>query len=110
MRRCMRCWQLMTSVEDTNVLTRSDLQTLKWMQQQADSMLQKGRLEHHLLQELDARMIERNISPGGCADLLALCLFVHFWEENLSKGILPYPQESGDLFGENAENKAFTIK
>ena len=102
--------QLMTSVEDTNVLTRSDLQTLKWMQQQADHLLQKGRLEHHLLQELDARMIERNISPGGCADLLALCLFVHFWEENLSKGILPYPQESGDLFGENAENKAFTIK
>lgn len=102
--------QLMTSVEDTNVLTRSDLQTLKWMQQQADSMLQKERLDHHLLQELDARMIERNISPGGCADLLALCLFVHFWEENLSKGILPYPQESGDLFGENAENKAFTIK
>ena len=61
----------MTSVEDTNVLTRSDLQTLKWMQQQADSMLQKERLDHHLLQELDARMIERNISPGGCADLLA---------------------------------------
>ena len=102
--------QLMTSVEDTNVLTRSDLQTLKWMQQQADHLLQKERLDHHLLQELDARMIERNISPGGCADLLALCLFVHFWEENLSKGILPYPQESGDLFGENAENKAFTIK
>ena len=41
--------QLMTSVEDTNVLTRSDLQTLKWMQQQADSMLQKERLDLSLI-------------------------------------------------------------
>ena len=28
---------------------------------------------------LDAEFIEKNLSPGGCADLLALTLFLYEW-------------------------------
>lgn len=31
-----------------------------------------------MLPDLDRRYIEENLSPGGCADLLALTLALHF--------------------------------
>ena len=34
------------------------------------------------LEELNREYIRRHLSPGGCADLLALTLFIHFIEQN----------------------------
>lgn len=40
-------------------------------------MLKNG-VKEEQVQSLDKLFIEKNISPGGCADLLALCFFVYF--------------------------------
>ena len=40
-------------------------------------MLKNG-VKEEQVQSLDQLFIEKNISPGGCADLLALCFFVYF--------------------------------
>ena len=37
------------------------------------------------VRELERAMIQRNRSPGGCTDLLAITHFLHFmWEEKIS--------------------------
>ena len=33
------------------------------------------------ISELDRQFIEKNLSPGGCADLLAVTLFLQSWAE-----------------------------
>lgn len=36
------------------------------------------------VRELERAMIQRNRSPGGCTDLLAITHFLHFmWEEKI---------------------------
>lgn len=71
---------LIIRVQDTNILARSDPDTLRWAQQAARRVLQEG-TEIKQVQALDQAFIQRHISPGGCADLLALCFFVHFWAD-----------------------------
>ncbi|MBS5249868.1 MAG: triphosphoribosyl-dephospho-CoA synthase, partial [Oscillospiraceae bacterium] len=34
------------------------------------------------VEALDREMIRRNLSPGGCADLLAVTYFLHFLSQN----------------------------
>ncbi len=71
---------LMANVEDSNVLSRQDPETLVWMQEQARSFLNDGgayapeALDR--MRKLDEEFIRRNISPGGCADLLAMTVFL----------------------------------
>lgn len=76
---------LMANVDDTNILTRSDPQTLAYVQEQSRQLL----LAHpvmdqeaiRLLEQMNQDFIQRNISPGGCADLLAIAIFFHRWQE-----------------------------
>ena len=69
--------RLIQAVQDTNTLTRSDPQTLQWAQQQAGKALEQGAGPEQM-RELDRAFTARNLSPGGCADLLALSLFLFF--------------------------------
>ena len=69
--------RLIQAVQDTNILTRSDPQTLQWAQQQAGKALEQGAGPEQM-RELDRAFTARNLSPGGCADLLALSLFLFF--------------------------------
>ena len=69
--------RLIQAVQDTNILTRSDPQTLQWAQQQAGEVLEQGAGPEQM-RELDRAFTARNLSPGGCADLLALSLFLFF--------------------------------
>ena len=69
--------RLIQAVQDTNILTRSDPQTLQWAQQQARKVLEQGAGPEQM-RELDRAFTARNLSPGGCADLLALSLFLFF--------------------------------
>lgn len=71
---------LMANVDDTNVLFRTDPASLEYVKQRAASALSlgggstpEGMKE---LERLNADFIERNISPGGCADLLSMTLFL----------------------------------
>lgn len=65
---------LMQQVEDTNVLHRAGPEGLRWLQRRAGETLE--RFSPAALEQLDAECIRRNISPGGCADLLAIGLFL----------------------------------
>ncbi len=89
---------LIAHVEDTNLLHRGGPAGAKWAREAAGALIGECRdeqcssadkqclsLRSNLdarvpsLQEialLDAQFIERNLSPGGCADLLAVTLFL----------------------------------
>lgn len=70
---------LMASNDDTNVVSRGGIGGLIWLQQRSHQLIQAGGIKHTdyiiLLQQFDADCIEKNLSPGGCADLLILTWF-----------------------------------
>jgi len=65
---------LISRVRDTNVLHRAGEEGLCWLQSRAGALLTDFSLSG--LEELDRQCIEKNISPGGCADLLAIAFFL----------------------------------
>ncbi len=65
---------LISAVRDTNVLHRAGEEGLGWLQSRATELLADFSLEK--LRRLDRDCIEKNISPGGCADLLAIAFFL----------------------------------
>lgn len=71
---------LMTIVEDTNVVSRGGLEALRCMRKEAREALNLGGAYSAeglaYLWEMNKRFIRRNISPGGCADLLSAALFL----------------------------------
>ncbi len=69
---------LMSFTDDTNVVKRSGRQTLKDMQDQAKNILRQDIINIDEVENLDKDLIEKNISPGGCADLLAITYFLYF--------------------------------
>ena len=68
---------LMSHLEDTNVIKRSDVETLKSVQKKAALLLESENFEKDFA-ELNKEFISLNISPGGCADLLAICFLLYF--------------------------------
>ncbi len=72
---------LLAHVPDTNMISRTDLDTLRSVQEEVRLFLEKDGEPAELLafaRELDARFIRRRLSPGGCADLLAVAYFLYF--------------------------------
>jgi len=73
---------LMTRVDDTNVLARHGSDTLTWVRNEANKLvLSEDAYSDSWLErvvDLDQEFIDQNISPGGCADLLAVALMLHF--------------------------------
>lgn len=67
--------RLIASAEDTNLLTRGGEEGARWARIQAAELEQNFSIEKTVM--LDDRFIARNLSPGGCADLLAIALFLH---------------------------------
>lgn len=71
---------LMANLKDTNILSRSDMDTLIWVKTQSAALLNEGgtTTEDGLskLRALNQEFIRRNISPGGSADLLAIAIFL----------------------------------
>lgn len=72
--------KLMANVDDTNVLFRTDYASLAYVKERASSVLSMGGSASSAgmdaLTQLNKDFIKRNISPGGCADLLSMTLFV----------------------------------
>ena len=68
--------RLMASVEDSNVLHRAGQGGLLLMREGARQLLEEG-APPDALHAYSRQLEERRISPGGCADLLALCFFLH---------------------------------
>ena len=85
---------LIAGVEDTNLLHRGGPEGAAWARQAAGTLITACRDEHcssadkqclslqsvvptlEQIADLDRQFIERNLSPGGCADLLAVTLFL----------------------------------
>ena len=65
---------LIAHVRDTNVLHRAGEEGLYWLQGRAQDLLEQFSIP--ALEQLDRECIEKNISPGGCADLLAIAFFL----------------------------------
>lgn len=72
---------LMAHVNDSNVLHRAGLEGLQYVQTNASTLLSNGGLAQSNarteLMQFNQELIQRNISPGGSADLLALAIFFH---------------------------------
>jgi holo-ACP synthase/triphosphoribosyl-dephospho-CoA synthase len=75
---------LMSQVEDTNILSRSNQETLIYAQNAAKAILDKGGAFTpegiKAVWQLNDDFVKRNISPGGCADLLILSIFLERME------------------------------
>lgn len=69
---------LMATLEDTNLLHRGGLEGLAWVKEQAQQLWKKNPPHDDLiwiLSRLDRAFTERNLSPGGTADLLSLGIY-----------------------------------
>ena len=72
---------IMTELADTCVLYRAGPEGISTMQRGARAVLDAGGSAtlagRRQLHELDQHLLALNASPGGAADLLAACLFIH---------------------------------
>jgi triphosphoribosyl-dephospho-CoA synthase len=72
---------LLAGTEDTNVLYRGGAGALQFIQMQAGEFIQRGSVFEPGWQQraeaLHRQCSAKNLSPGGCADLLAAAWFVH---------------------------------
>ena len=68
---------LLARVEDTNLLHRGGPEGLRFVRERAAEILAGPEADYiPRLEALDDACIARNLSPGGCADLLALALLL----------------------------------
>ena len=67
---------------DTNMMARGGLALAQEASEKVRDLLQRDPLpEMDEITALDDWFIQRNLSPGGCADLLAVTYFLHDWEQ-----------------------------
>ena len=72
---------LLAATDDTNLIHRSDRDTQLKVKAEIGKLLQNDPFpSKEVLEKLDREFIEKNLSPGGSADLLALTLLVLFLE------------------------------
>lgn len=74
---------LMAHVTDTNLIARGGLEGQRWTADAAAS-LEATLPDRAKLEEFDRQMIQKNLSPGGCADLLAITYFLYFYSNGES--------------------------
>lgn len=73
---------LTAGTADTNLFARGGMEGQRWAVRQAGALLEGGpRPDPEAVRALDRAMIQRNLSPGGCADLLAITYFMSFMRE-----------------------------
>ena len=70
---------ILAQIEDTNLIHRSDPATHNTLQAELRSLLAENPYPSRaILEQLDDRFIQKNLSPGGSADLLAASYFLYF--------------------------------
>lgn len=79
----MALLKLMEELPDSNLLWRGGMEGLLFVQRRAGEILNCPRDKHEaMLRQLDNECIEKNLSPGGAADLLADTLFLYSLSHN----------------------------
>ncbi len=78
--RVQTCMALIAAVGDTNLLHRGGADGLAFAQEEAGAFLAQGgvgaRGWRARARAIHAAFVAKNLSPGGCADLLAMALFI----------------------------------
>ena len=74
----MALLHLIARVEDTNLYHRGGPEGAAWAKAAAAALLPSPEMSR--VEDLDEAFIARNLSPGGCADLLAVTWFLHMLE------------------------------
>jgi holo-ACP synthase/triphosphoribosyl-dephospho-CoA synthase len=76
--------RLMTVTNDTNILYRKDLQTLRTLQSMARHVLdaENAEAEAERYKQLLSYCQREHVSPGGSADLLDVTVFIYFVERS----------------------------
>lgn len=69
---------LMASVTDTNLIARGGMEGWQWVVRRTRDLLLSDIPPDQAASVLDTELIQRNLSPGGCADLLAITYFLYF--------------------------------
>jgi triphosphoribosyl-dephospho-CoA synthase len=86
--RVQTCFALLAAVGDTNLLYRGGLAGARYAGDAASAFLRAGGVGAPDWRERGTRVhhefVDRNLSPGGCADLLAMTLFVDALEASRS--------------------------
>jgi triphosphoribosyl-dephospho-CoA synthase len=84
--RVQAFFALLAEMEDTNLLHRGGAEGLSFAQQAAQDFLDRGGIAQHdwCRQAADVHhaFVARRLSPGGCADLLAITLFLDALERD----------------------------
>lgn len=76
---CAALLALIASVTDTNLIHRSNPQRQAALAKEIQTLLQQQPYpSQETIAQLDKQFIAENLSPGGCADLLAITYFLHF--------------------------------
>lgn len=72
---------LMSSTQDSNIISRRGPKELEKVQEEIHAFLKSGGAYREdaveYLKRLDQKYCVRNVSAGGCADLLAVAIFLH---------------------------------
>lgn len=79
---CAALLAMMAAAVDTNLISRSDYETQQRIALETAILLLKNPFpDEELLKQMDAAFMEKNLSPGGTADLLAMVYLLHFLKE-----------------------------
>lgn len=76
---CIALLHLIAATDDTNLIHRSDRQTQLQIKAKIAALLEKDPFPAmSVIEQLDQEFIQKNLSPGGSADLLAVTYFLQF--------------------------------
>ncbi len=76
---------ILSHTTDTNLIARSDLPTQREASRRARELLEHSPCPpREKIETLEQEFIRKNLSPGGSADLLALCWMLHFLKTDRS--------------------------
>lgn len=79
---CAALLALIAGTVDTNLIHRGGLECQRETAREMGALLEVHPFPcREILEELNASFVEWNLSPGGCADLLAMTLLLHFLKE-----------------------------
>ena len=72
---------IMSVVEDTNVIKRGGVEMGEYVRNKSKKLVEADMAD---IYEFDRELIEKNLSPGGCADILAATWLIWNIENKLS--------------------------
>lgn len=67
--------RIMCDIDDTNIIFRAGTAMAETVKGESEALL--AAFSEAALHDMNTRFVERNISPGGSADMLSLTLFIH---------------------------------